>query len=113
MTLRSWIAPHTVHGHPPIPRSFRPLGPARLLHTLQVWVENASSTSSNHTPASAHLYSSMVRNVLQPASSTDLSSRVLARADAFTLPTKIAPLALTRRVLSLCKKSFRRLAILA
>ena len=27
--------------HPLIPRSFRPLGPARFLHTLQVWVENA------------------------------------------------------------------------
>src|SRR5271156_2704865 len=113
LTLRSWTASHTVHCHPLIPRSFRPLGPARLLHLLQVWVENASSTSSNHTPASAHLYSSMVRNVLHPASSTDLASRVLARAEAFTLPTKIPPLALTRRVLSLCKKSLRRFAILA
>src|SRR5258708_18111916 len=113
MTLRSWIAPHTVHGHPPIPRSFRPLGPARLLHTLQVCVKNAWSTSSNHTPASAHLYSSMVRNVLQLASSTDLACRVLARAEGFTLPTKIAPLDFTNLVLSLCKKSFRRFAILA
>src|SRR5271156_276637 len=57
LTLRSWIASHTGHCHPLIPRSFRPLGPARLLHTLQVWVENASSTSANHTPASSHLYS--------------------------------------------------------
>jgi hypothetical protein len=29
------------------------------------------------------------------------------------LPTKTAPLAFTKRVLSLCKKSFRRFAILA
>src|SRR5258708_13182467 len=113
LTLRSWIAPQTVHCHLPIPRSFRPLGPARLLHLLQVWVENASSTSSNHTPASAHLYSSMVRNALQPASSTDLASRVLARAEAFTLPTKIAPLAFPRRVLSLSKQSLLRLPIFA
>jgi len=42
-----------------------------------------------------------------------LASRVLARAEAFTLPTKIAPLAFTKRVLNLCKKSFRRFAILA
>jgi hypothetical protein len=57
------------------------------------WVENASSTSANHTPASAHLYCSMVRNALQPASSTDLACRVFTRAEAFTLTTKSAPLA--------------------
>ena len=43
----------------------------------------------------------MVRNALQPASFTDLASRVFARPEAFTLPTKRAPFVLTRRVLSL------------
>ena len=42
-----------------------------------------------------------------------LASGVFASAVAFTLPTKIAPLALTKRVLNLCKKSLRRFAILA
>src|ERR1700730_1883429 len=84
------IMDRSAHSALPSPYSkiFPAFGPARLLHTLQVWVENASSTSSNHAPASAHLYSSMVRNALQPASSTDLASRVFARAEAFTLPTK-------------------------
>src|SRR6202451_553596 len=82
LTLRSWTVSHTGHCHPLVPRSFRPSGPARLLHTLQVWVENASSTSANHTPASAHLYRSMVRKALQPASSTDLACRVLASGEA-------------------------------
>src|SRR5258706_10313276 len=113
LTSRSCSTPHTSHVQALIPRPATPFGPVRLAQHEQVWVENASLTSSNHTPASAHLYCSMVRNALQPASSTDLANRVLARAEAFTLPTKIAPLALTKRVLSLCNKSLRRFAILA
>ena len=38
--------------------------------------------------------------MLQPASFTDFAIRVFARADALTLPTKIAPYCLTRQVLN-------------
>src|SRR5487761_2558547 len=97
---RSCKVPHCGQSHSLIPRPSWPLGPVRLLHTLQVWVENASLTSSNHTPALSPLYLSMVRNAPQPASSTDLALLVLASACAFTLPTKIAPYRLTSWVLN-------------
>jgi hypothetical protein len=34
-----------------LPRPFRPFGPVRLVQPLQIWVEYASLTSSNQTPA--------------------------------------------------------------
>jgi transposase len=43
----------------------------------------------------------------------DFAIRVLARPAEFTLPTKIAPFSATSLVLSLCRKSFLRLAIFA
>src|SRR5258708_39057235 len=71
------------HLHSLIRRPSRPEEPVRFLQTLQVTVEYAS-TSPNHTQASSHLYCSMVRNALQPASNIDLAIRVLARPEAFT-----------------------------
>lgn len=80
-----------VQAHPLNPRLTTPFGPVRKPQQEQVWVENASSISSNHSPAQSHLYCSMVWNALQPASSVDFVIRVFARPDAFTLPMKIAP----------------------
>src|SRR5882757_1264073 len=110
---RSWSAPQALHSHCLIPRPATPFGPVRLVQHEQVWVENASLICSNHTPASAHLYCSMVRNALQPASSTDFAMPVCARAEAFTLPTKMAPYSRASAVLNLCSASLRRLAIFA
>lgn len=110
---RSCSTPHIAHRHALIPRPATPFGPVRLRQHEQVWVEYASSTSSNHTPASSHLYDSMVRNALQPASSTLFAMLVFARLDAFTSPMKIAPYPRTSWVLSLCSASLRRALILA
>src|ERR1700756_1892228 len=99
---RSCVRSHAPHVHSLIPSPATPFGPVREPQHEQVWEENASSTSSNHTPASAHLYCSMVRNDDQPASSTDLPCRARARVWAFTLPTKMAPYSRTSRVLSWC-----------
>src|SRR5260370_22098009 len=98
LTSRSWTAPHLPQVHSLIPRPAIPLGPLRVLHAEQVWVENASLTSANVAPAKSHLYRSIVRNADQPASSTDLACGVFASAPAFTLPTKIAWCSRTRRV---------------
>ena len=110
---RSCSVPQTLHRHPLIPRPATPFGPVMLPQHEQVWVEYASLTSSNHTPASSHLYCSMVRNALQPASNTNFAIRVFARPAAFTSPMKIAPYSLMSWVLSLCSASLRRFAILA
>src|SRR5512132_1286152 len=96
LTSRWCVVPHSLQVHSSVgsvirlPRPSKPCGPVRFLQQLQVWVEYASWTSSNHTPATSHLYCSMVRNALQPASRTDFAWFVFARAEAFTLPTKMA-----------------------
>src|ERR1700731_4833938 len=97
-TLRSCTAPQSLQAHALIPRPAIPLGPLRESHAEQVWVENASLTSANVAPAKSHLYRSIVRNADQPASSTDLACRVLARAEAFTFPTNILSYPRTKRV---------------
>ena len=79
---RSWVTPHSTQVHSLIPRPALPLGLLLgfALQHEQVWVVFASSTISNHTPAFAHLYLSMVFNLPQLASKTDLASLVFAKA---------------------------------
>jgi hypothetical protein len=48
----------------------------------------------------------MVRNALQPASSTDFAIRVFASAEAFTLPMKMAPYFCTSAVESFVQLVF-------
>jgi hypothetical protein len=96
---RSCELPHSQQVHSLIRKPATPFGPVLLWQDEQVTVEYASLTSSNHTPASAHLYLSMVRNIDQPASITDFACRVWARRFAFTLPTKTAPCLRTSLVL--------------
>ena len=97
LTSRWCPVPHSLQIHSLTRRPSKPFGPTRLLR-LQDWVEYASLTSSNYTPARSHLYGSMVRNALQPASKTDLASFGFARAEAFTSPTKMTPYTWTSRV---------------
>src|SRR5713226_3697531 len=113
LTLRSCTVPQSTQVHALIPRPAIPLGPLRAEHTEQTWVEYASLTSANVTPAKAHLYRSIVRNIDQPASSTDLACGVFTSEEALTLPTKIALCPRTSWVEKLCRESFLRLAILA
>src|ERR1700730_16647400 len=112
-TLRSCTAAHSLQVHALIPRPAIPLGPLRESHAEQVWVENASLTSTNVAPAKSHLYRSIVRNADHPASSTDLACGVLTSAEALTLPTKTVSYPRTRRVENWCRESLLRFAILA
>ena len=68
------MIPHSPHVHSLIPSPALPFGLSRREpQHEQVWVEYFSLTSSNHTPASSHLYLSRVLNAVQPASNTDFA----------------------------------------
>ena len=94
-------------------RPAAPCGPVAASQPLHCRVLPASLLCTNHAAASSLLYLSMVRRLLQPASSTLLACGPRARAWALMSPTTMQPCARTSCVEILCRKSFLRLAILA